>query len=194
MIDLYYWGTPNGHKITIALEEMGLDYTLYPINILENDFIEFLNKENYIKLEYQNKCGHKLYHDQMFWHHNPLLINDDYEYFNRCVQRFRKLITQPDNKLFIYLVKDTAESDKSTFTENMETLNIKLNQHTKNYILLAIYVFPNKKREHFFIKSNNIDYLYINIQSYSDGCKFTNDEDNDYLINIILSRYKFDMN
>ena len=24
MIDLYYWGTPNGHKITIALEEMGL--------------------------------------------------------------------------------------------------------------------------------------------------------------------------
>lgn len=37
MIDLYYWGTPNGHKITIALEEMGLDYTLYPINILEND-------------------------------------------------------------------------------------------------------------------------------------------------------------
>ena len=22
MIDLYYWGTPNGHKITIALEEM----------------------------------------------------------------------------------------------------------------------------------------------------------------------------
>jgi hypothetical protein len=37
MIDLYYWGTPNGHKITIALEEMGLDYQIFPINILEND-------------------------------------------------------------------------------------------------------------------------------------------------------------
>ena len=37
MIDLYYWGTPNGHKITIALEEMGLDYQIHPINILEND-------------------------------------------------------------------------------------------------------------------------------------------------------------
>jgi len=37
MIDLYYWGTPNGHKITIALEEMGLEYKIYPINILEND-------------------------------------------------------------------------------------------------------------------------------------------------------------
>lgn len=37
MIDLYYWGTPNGHKITIALEEMGLSYKIFPINILEND-------------------------------------------------------------------------------------------------------------------------------------------------------------
>ena len=37
MIDLYYWGTPNGLKITIALEEMGLDYQVFPINILEND-------------------------------------------------------------------------------------------------------------------------------------------------------------
>ena len=37
MIDLYYWGTPNGLKITIALEEMELDYQVFPINILEND-------------------------------------------------------------------------------------------------------------------------------------------------------------
>ena len=37
MIDLYYWGTPNGHKISIALEEMGLEYQIVPINILEND-------------------------------------------------------------------------------------------------------------------------------------------------------------
>ena len=33
MIDLYYWTTPNGHKITIFLEETGLPYTLKPINI-----------------------------------------------------------------------------------------------------------------------------------------------------------------
>ncbi|WP_180058204.1 MULTISPECIES: glutathione S-transferase N-terminal domain-containing protein [unclassified Acinetobacter] len=37
MIDLYYWGTPNGLKISIALEEMGLDYQIIPINILAND-------------------------------------------------------------------------------------------------------------------------------------------------------------
>jgi len=33
MIELYYWTTPNGHKITMFLEEAGLEYTLKPINI-----------------------------------------------------------------------------------------------------------------------------------------------------------------
>ena len=33
MIDLYYWGTPNGHKVTLFLEEAGLDYRLHPVNI-----------------------------------------------------------------------------------------------------------------------------------------------------------------
>lgn len=32
-LDLYYWPTPNGWKVTIALEEMGLPYTLKPVNI-----------------------------------------------------------------------------------------------------------------------------------------------------------------
>jgi GST-like protein len=33
MIDLYYWTTPNGHKITLFLEETGLPYAIHPINI-----------------------------------------------------------------------------------------------------------------------------------------------------------------
>jgi GST-like protein len=33
MIDLYYWTTPNGHKITIFLEETGLLYSIKPVNI-----------------------------------------------------------------------------------------------------------------------------------------------------------------
>jgi len=32
-IELHYWPTPNGHKITIALEEMGLPYEVRPVNI-----------------------------------------------------------------------------------------------------------------------------------------------------------------
>lgn len=33
MIDLYYWPTPNGHKIAMKLEECGFDYRVHPIDI-----------------------------------------------------------------------------------------------------------------------------------------------------------------
>ena len=33
MIDLYYWTTPNGHKVTMFLEESGLPYRILPVNI-----------------------------------------------------------------------------------------------------------------------------------------------------------------
>lgn len=33
MIELYYWTTPNGHKITIFLEEAGVPYKIFPVNI-----------------------------------------------------------------------------------------------------------------------------------------------------------------
>lgn len=33
MIDLYYWTTPNGHKVSLFLEETGLPYRIHPINI-----------------------------------------------------------------------------------------------------------------------------------------------------------------
>jgi GST-like protein len=36
-IDLYYWPTPNGWKITIALEEMGLPYAVHLVNIGAGD-------------------------------------------------------------------------------------------------------------------------------------------------------------
>ncbi len=51
MIDLYYWGTPNGQKITIALEEMELEYQIFPINILENDQFQ----PDFLKISPNNK-------------------------------------------------------------------------------------------------------------------------------------------
>lgn len=37
MIDLYYWPTPNGWKISIMLEECGLEYNVVPVNIGKGD-------------------------------------------------------------------------------------------------------------------------------------------------------------
>lgn len=37
MIELYYWPTPNGHKITMFLEEAGLAYEIHPVDISAGD-------------------------------------------------------------------------------------------------------------------------------------------------------------
>jgi len=40
MIDLHYWTTPNGHKITMFLEETGLRYNIVPVNLIKNEQFE----------------------------------------------------------------------------------------------------------------------------------------------------------
>ncbi|MEH1965971.1 glutathione binding-like protein [Nostoc sp.] len=51
MIELYYWTTPNGHKITIFLEEVGLPYTIIPVNIGAGD--QF--KPEFLKISPNNR-------------------------------------------------------------------------------------------------------------------------------------------
>jgi GSH-dependent disulfide-bond oxidoreductase len=51
MIDLYYWTTPNGHKMTMFLEETGMPYTIHPINIGKGD--QF--KPEFLKISPNNR-------------------------------------------------------------------------------------------------------------------------------------------
>ncbi|MGH8728487.1 MAG: glutathione S-transferase N-terminal domain-containing protein [Burkholderiales bacterium] len=51
MIELYFWPTPNGHKITIFLEETGLPYEIHPVNIGRGD--QF--KEDFLKISPNNR-------------------------------------------------------------------------------------------------------------------------------------------
>ncbi len=51
MIEVYFWPTPNGHKITIFLEEAGLDYRVVPVNIAKGD--QF--KPDFLKIAPNNR-------------------------------------------------------------------------------------------------------------------------------------------
>ncbi len=51
MIDLHYWPTPNGHKITLFLEEAGLPYEIKPVNISTGD--QF--KPDFLKIAPNNR-------------------------------------------------------------------------------------------------------------------------------------------
>ena len=59
MIDVYFWVTPNGYKVTIMLEELGLLYNTIPINIGKGD--QF--KPEFLKISPNNKIPAMVDHD-----------------------------------------------------------------------------------------------------------------------------------
>jgi len=59
MIDLYYWPTPNGHKITIFLEEAGLEYKIHPVDIGKGE--QF--RPEFLKISPNNKIPAIVDHD-----------------------------------------------------------------------------------------------------------------------------------
>ncbi|MGC6517121.1 MAG: glutathione binding-like protein [Candidatus Puniceispirillaceae bacterium] len=59
MIDLYYWPTPNGFKISIALEELGLSYQVKPVNIGKGEQFE----PSFLKIAPNNRMPAIVDHD-----------------------------------------------------------------------------------------------------------------------------------
>jgi len=59
MIDLYYWPTPNGHKIALFLEEAGAPYEIRPININRGDQLN----PDYLRISPNNKIPAIVDHD-----------------------------------------------------------------------------------------------------------------------------------
>ncbi len=59
MIDLYYWTTPNGHKITIFLEEARLPYRIIPVNISKGE--QF--KSEFLRISPNNRMPAMIDHE-----------------------------------------------------------------------------------------------------------------------------------
>ncbi len=59
MIDLYTWSTPNGRKVSIMLEELGLDYKVFPVDIGKGD----QHKPDFLAISPNNKIPAIVDHD-----------------------------------------------------------------------------------------------------------------------------------
>jgi hypothetical protein len=155
------------------------------LHCIRDDFKTFLDKSYYIKIN-RIKCGHSYYHEKMFNHHNPL--DKDYDYFVRCVERFRSLLKSKKYKIFIMMYVN-MDNSKEEINKTIE-FNNSFSKYTSNYILLIIYHMPNNIRHHYFDYKDNIHILYLYTTSSSDGKEFLNKEDNLYLDNIMKSNYE----
>jgi hypothetical protein len=162
------------------------------IHCLEDDFNFFLDKSYYFTIS-PKICGHSFYHKQMFYHHNPLDNENDYNYFIRCVDRFKKLLTFEEHKLFVMMFVN-MENIEEHVKNNIINFNNKFSKFTKNYTLLTIFQIKNKEyRYHNFTHNDNIDFLEIHTLSESNGVAFKDNDDNDFLNSIIKTKYNFNV-
>jgi hypothetical protein len=129
----------------------------------------------------------------MFYHHNPLINIEDYNYFVRCVDRFKKLLQYSGHKLFTMVfvnMDDVNENIKNRIID----FNNKFSKYTSNYTLLIIFHIKNKQQNHhIFTYSDNIHFLELHTLSISDGVHFNDNNDNIYLDDILKSKYNFNL-
>lgn len=162
------------------------------IHCIEDNFNIFLDKSYYVNIS-ESECGHSKYNNHMFNHRNPLINIDHYNYYVRCVDRFKNLLQKQEHKLFIMTFVNMNNVDENIKNKIIE-FNNKFSEYTCNYTLLVIFHIPNKEQNHnIFTCNDNINFLELHTLSVTDGVRFLNNDDNIYLDNIIKSKYNFNL-
>ena len=158
---------------------------------IEDNFKSFLDKSQYSDYEInntliENKCEHSFYgeivfkgqHKVIFNHHNPLSKQEDYHYFERCVNRFRELLISDEPKTFIIF----CGVDSYEFSELFE-FNDFIRKHTNNYTLLVIQNEVSDKNSHILYDriGSELRILRIETKSSTNGVDFKDKSDEEYL-------------
>lgn len=181
-----------------TLKSLGLKNESYPFDwttdkseiiksCLEDDFKTFLDRSLYLPSEVERSCYHGAYvqilttkpilNEQIFFRHRDPLHNDeDYNYYVRCVDRFRKLLASDDKKIFIktYLHKQANES----CLEDAASLAEFLGSYTTNYKIIAVrHAITGTQSFNVVEDSENLLYIDITTIDDSDGGSFMNHTD-----------------
>jgi GSH-dependent disulfide-bond oxidoreductase len=98
MIDLYYWTTPNGHKITIFLEESRLPYRILPVNISAGE--QF--RPDFLKISPNNRM--------------PAMVDDDPPGGGAAVSVFES------GAILLYLAEKTGQFLPKELRDRFETV------------------------------------------------------------------------
>jgi hypothetical protein len=167
---------------------------------IEDDFLRFLDRSEYqaVPLEQRhdpnsNFCRHLGFQKDygisyVFNHHNPEQ-EKDYQFFQRAVERFRRVLDSPNWKLYLQV-----NAGKRCNASNSHLLST-LRKRTKNFVFVSIEFISSNQRDPASMtlpiscSRPSHDSLHIELQteSPSNGVIFQNAKDNLYLQWIIKS-------
>ncbi len=187
-------------KMNYKMESYPFDWIFSEIHIIldciKNEFDKFLDKQYYSLPIESNIQRHEYYYNNdcyMFNHRNPLKDND-YEYYKRCVERFRKLIKNENNKLFVFFFNNHDPENLNELKIQLENFTDEIKNYIINFKILFIYNKKSDKREFKMYSINTmIDFLELDTVSESNGVHFLDEKDNDFLKLIVENEYIFNI-
>jgi hypothetical protein len=162
------------------------------INILDDNFEKFLNKDYYVIKDINSHFNkHLIYLPDlnMFNHRNPL-NDEDHKYYKRCINRFKTILSKDETKLFLIT---SLKNEIKNELQNICLLNYKLESMTHNFYLIAIFQLCTGTQTKDIYKYHNMIIIQITTLSDSNGLIFLNDLDNIFYKNIIDSLFDFDI-
>lgn len=162
------------------------------IDCIEDEFVKFLDKSYYINVSLL-KCKHSYYSkDITFNHHNPLSNKKHYDYYVRCIDRFKQLLQYQEHKLFIMTIPNIVNMNDD-IKNNIIEFNNKLSKHTTNYTLLTILHIHSGYQRQESTYHDNIHFLEIHTISKTDGSDFFDKSDTVYFDDILKTTYNFNI-
>lgn len=205
---------PMGLRCPTAffLKQNGLKKTSYPfdwlkmydldvvLESLDDDFESFLDSSNYIDLENpygrakMPGCGHTSLTNSrdLFFHRDPR-IPSDYDYFKRCIDRFRLVLEKDHPKLFF--ASSCFLLNNEDFYNSLIKLNNKLNEITSNFHIIGTHYLINSdlKRNVNIVENDKIKLLEFTINSGMNRkfSQLANKVDRQYEKKKILELYDF---
>ncbi|MBA42492.1 MAG: hypothetical protein CMF62_00595 [Magnetococcales bacterium] len=201
--EMYFVSLGFSCHTSYHLKKYGLKKESYPfdwifsnpeiiIDCLQNDFLEFLNKDNYESIEpygtLTKVCKHKKYHPIMFMHHDPT-NKEDYEYFKRCVTRFRNMLKSDKKKIFIITQINQKKKTNANIKNRICKLDTILKMYTSNYKIIFMNGIHTRFEHTLILKRQNIIFVNYNVKSKSCGKEYKKNKDNEKYHNILLELF-----
>lgn len=196
--------------LKLKSESFPFDWLFSDTNIVEtslkDNFKLFLDKNEYESIKKKEEYDWMLPHERvarhktfnkdtpikkpMFRHRDPATFEEDYAYFERCIERFRTLISSNAKKVFVKTYINRTPEDEKEALDDAIGLVKTLDKYTNNFKLVAIHISPVGKRQYGLKFSHNLIFCNLKTITESTGIDHTDEEDNVYLRQTFLNILK----
>jgi hypothetical protein len=182
----HYISLGENCHVARTLKSIGLRNEAYPfdwvftspqilLDCIENDFTTFMNKQYHTEHPSStDKSGHSLY-GETFFNNKNILDNKDYEYYERCIARFKDVMSNDDEKIVVHMTTNNLKPNNSYCDNVGKLLQEALQKYGNNvkFVYIRHIVYDGYSFQPFIVTSDRSLTFVILSTGVSNGVRFT---------------------